>query len=272
MAEAIAQLTKGLERLTSLPVSVSRQRQELELRIALGRALIVAHGYATPAVGETYARARALCEQLNRPPEIVPVLYGQFVHYLIKGPLRLAREIAADLLQRGEDGADAGMTGMGHRLSGLPCFYFGEFLASRAHLEQALALTDPAHRALPFFFQDPLIPLLNYLSWNLCCLGYLDQARLRSKAAVEEASNLGHPYSLAYALLGACGVDWATRSREELLARADALVAISDEHGFPWLRAFGTIYRGSALAGSGQSTEGIAVLEAGLPHSMQLGR
>jgi predicted ATPase len=178
--------------------------------------------------------------------------------------LRLAREIAADLLQRGEDGADAGMTGMGYRLSGLPCFYFGEFLASRAHLEQALALTDPAHRALPFFFQDPLIPLLNYLSWNLCCLGYLDQARLRSKAAVEEASNLGHPYSLAYALLGACGVDWATRSREELLARADALVAISDEHGFPWLRAFGTIYRGSALAGSGRTTEGIAVLEAGL--------
>jgi predicted ATPase len=69
---------------------------------------------------------------------------------------------------------------------------------------------------------------------------------------------------LAYALLGACGVDWATRSREELLARADALVAISDEHGFPWLRAFGTIYLGSALAGTGQFEEGIALLRAGL--------
>jgi hypothetical protein len=36
MAEAIAQLTKGLELLTSLPDSDSRQRQELELQIALG--------------------------------------------------------------------------------------------------------------------------------------------------------------------------------------------------------------------------------------------
>src|SRR5215472_6116227 len=71
MSEAMAQLTKGLELLASTPDSASRQLQELELRIALGRALIVAHGYATPAVGESYARARALCEQLGRPPEIV---------------------------------------------------------------------------------------------------------------------------------------------------------------------------------------------------------
>ena len=68
MAEAIAQLRKGLELLTSLPDGASRQRQELELQIALGRALIATQGYAAPAVGETYARARALCEQLDRPP------------------------------------------------------------------------------------------------------------------------------------------------------------------------------------------------------------
>jgi hypothetical protein len=62
MAEATAQLTKGLELLTSLPDSVSRQRQELELQIALGRALATTQGYAAPPpVGETYARAHALC-------------------------------------------------------------------------------------------------------------------------------------------------------------------------------------------------------------------
>src|SRR6516162_2397936 len=123
MAEAIAQLTKGLELLTSLPDSAARQRQELELRIALGRALVVAHGYAAPAVGETYARARALCEQLGRPPEIVQVLVGQWVHHLEKGPLPLAQEIAAELLQRGEDEADVVITVTGHRLSGSTCFH-----------------------------------------------------------------------------------------------------------------------------------------------------
>ena len=99
MAEATAQLNKGLELLTSLPDSASRQRQELELQIGLGRVLIATQGYAAPAVGEAYARARALCEQLDRPPQIVPVLYGQWVHHLLKGPLhggaRARRRVAA---------------------------------------------------------------------------------------------------------------------------------------------------------------------------------
>src|SRR6516225_8650808 len=157
MAEAIAQLTKGLELLTSLPDSASRQRQELELQIALGRAMVTTQGYAAPAVGEAYARARALCERLDRPPEIVPVLYGQWVHYLLKGPLRQAREIAAEFLQRGEDGANVPITMVGHRLSGSSCFHLGEFLAARTHMEQALARFDPAHRSfyMSFHIQDP---------------------------------------------------------------------------------------------------------------------
>ena len=246
VAEAITQLKKGLELLTSLPDGVARQRQELQLQIALGRALLVSRGYAAPTVGETYARARALCERLDRPPEIVPVLYGQCLNHLINGPLPLAREIAADLLQRGEDGADVPITMMGHRVSGLTCFFLGEFLASRAHLEQALARFDPAHGPfyMSFDIQDPLVTLLNFLSRDLFCLGYLDDARLRIEVAVEEASKLGHAFSVAIALSGACWVDWAMGSHEELLARANALIAVSDEHGFPWQRAVGTVYRG----------------------------
>ena len=236
------------------------------MQIALGRALIVAQGYAAPAVGETYARARALCERLDRPPEIVPVLYGQYVYHLLRGPLRLAREIAADFLKRGEDGAGVAMTVIGHRLSGLTCFYLGELSASRAHLEQALARYDLGHRPfyMSFHIPDPLVNLLGYLSIDLFCLGYFDQARLECEAAVEEGHKNGHAFSLTQALSGACQVDWGIGSREELLARADAFIAVADEHGFPFHRAMGTIYRGWALAGSGQTGQGIALLEAGV--------
>jgi predicted ATPase len=266
MVEAVAQLTKGLELLTSLPSSASRQRQELEMQIALGLASTVTQGYAASAVGEAYARARALCERLDGPPQIVPVLHGQIVYYLVKGSLRLARALAAELLQRGEDGGDARITLNGHRLSGLVCFHLGELLASRAHLEQALAHFDPAHRPfyMSFTVQDPLIPLLNYLSSDLCCLGYLDQARFRSEASVEEANKLHHVYSLAIALFGACIADWAMRSCAEMQARADALIAVSNEHGFPYSRAAGTVFRGWALAGSGQTTAGVTLLRAGV--------
>jgi predicted ATPase len=116
----------------------------------------------------------------------------------------------------------------------------------------------------PFAVQDPLVTLLYILSLDLCFLGYLDQARFRSEAAIEEARKLRHTYSLGACLSGACWTDWATRSREELLARADALIAVADEHGFPLNRAMGTVFRGWALAGSGPTGKGIALLEAGV--------
>jgi class 3 adenylate cyclase/predicted ATPase len=266
MAEAITQLKKALELLTSLPDGVARQQQELELHIALGRALIAAQGYAAPAAGETYARARALCEQLDRPPEIVPVLYGQCAQYISKGRLRRAREIAAELLQVGEEGGIVAITVLGHRLSGAACFNLGEFLTARTHVEQALALFDPGHRPfyVSFNIPDPLVNLLSYHSIDLFCLGYFDQARLECEAAVEEGHKTGHAFSLTAALSGACQADWGIRSRAELLARADTIIAVSDEHGFPFHRAMGTVYRGWALAGSGQTEQGIALLEAGV--------
>jgi predicted ATPase len=166
----------------------------------------------------------------------------------------------------GEEGAVVAITVLGHRLSGAICFHLGEFLTSRAHVEQALALFDPGHRPfyMSFHIQDPLVTLLNYLSIDLYCLGYFDQARLECEAAVEEGHKNGDAFSLTIALSGACQADWGTRSREELLARADALIAVADEHGFPFHRAVGTVYRGWSLAGSGQTGQGIALLEAGV--------
>jgi class 3 adenylate cyclase/predicted ATPase len=266
MAEAIAQLTKGLELLKSLPEAAARWRQELDLQIALGRALIMTQGYAAPAVGETYARARELCERLGRPSQIVAALYGQFVYRLVKGPLRLAGEIAGEFLKQGEDSADEVITAMGRRTSGVTCVHLGELLSAREHLEQALARFDPAHRPFyaSFYVHDPLVILLYYLQWDLCCLGYLDQARFRSEAAVEEAHKLGHAFSLSASLTIACFVDWATRSHDELQARADAAILASDEHDFSFNRAMGTIYRGWALADGGQTMEGLALLRAGV--------
>ena len=87
---------------------------------------------------------------------------------------------------------------------------------------------------------------------------------LRSEAVVEEACKLGHVFSVSASLTIACFVDWATRSHHELQARADAAIAASDEHGFSFNRAMGTVFRGWALTGSGQAAEGIAQLRAGL--------
>ena len=56
--EAAAQLWKGLALLSGVPDDARRLQQELELQIALGRALQATKGQASPLMGKTYARAR----------------------------------------------------------------------------------------------------------------------------------------------------------------------------------------------------------------------
>ena len=273
MAEATSHLTKGLALLTSLPASASRQSHELELQLGLGRVLIATQGFAAPVVGEAFERARALCEQLDRPPQIVQVLYGQWAFRLMKGPLHVARELASEMMRRGEDTSDAAVILMGHRLSGSTCFQLGEFSAARAHLEKGLAQFDPKDR--PFYMsvaaQDAKVTMLAYLSANLTYLGYLDQARLGSKAAVEEARRLGHAFNLAHALHLSCLADFATCPGERLQAQADAVIALSEEHGFSFLRATATFWRGLALSEIGQTAEGIAQMKTGLAQYVATG-
>src|SRR5207302_11289028 len=58
MAEAAAQIQKGLDQLALLPDSPERQRQELEFLSALGAALQAAKGYGASETGNAYCRAR----------------------------------------------------------------------------------------------------------------------------------------------------------------------------------------------------------------------
>ncbi len=60
MAEAVAQLRKGLDVLAGLPDGPWRQQQELDLQVALGTALTATKGWSAAEVGETLARAQSL--------------------------------------------------------------------------------------------------------------------------------------------------------------------------------------------------------------------
>jgi predicted ATPase len=81
MTEAVAQLQKGLDVLAGLPDGHWRQQQELDLQIALGRALAATKGFSAADVGETIARARALAEQIDRPEYLVRLSLGQWAFH-----------------------------------------------------------------------------------------------------------------------------------------------------------------------------------------------
>jgi predicted ATPase len=74
LAEAVVQLSSGLEMLQSLPKGFGRDRRELGLQLAFGVALIALRGQPAPETGETYARARELCRRVGETEQLFPVL------------------------------------------------------------------------------------------------------------------------------------------------------------------------------------------------------
>jgi class 3 adenylate cyclase/predicted ATPase len=266
MREAVAQLRKGLDLVSDLTDSSAREEQELDLQIALGNALMATKGYAAPESGEAFARARDLCERLNRPSRLGPVLEGQFSFHLGRGELEGAKHHAEEIRHLGEALNDAMWRCIGSMSAGHAHFFLGRFTDARAYEENALSLWDPMYR--PFLArQDPYVGMRMRLSRTLLCLGYVDQARLRREEGLAEARQLS-PYTRAYALSIAWHSDWAMEegvtSAARMLRSAEKLQAIAGTYDFPYFFAIGNIMRGWGLGIGGQSSEGIPLLLEGL--------
>jgi len=102
------------------------------------------------------------------------------------------------------------------------------------------------------------VDYLFYASRTLWYLGYPEQALKRNHEALALARGLFHPFTLAYALVGAAVFHLLRQEGQLARERAEEVITLSTEHGFPNRLAVGTLLRGWALAEQGQVEEGIA--------------
>ena len=265
MTEAVAQFRRGLCLLSGMPDDVTRHEQELGLQIELGHALFATKGYAAPESGEAFARARQLCELLNRPPSR-EILIGQFVFSIGREELQQAERHADAIRRAGEARNDQRWNAAGLACSGFISFLRGRFIDARAHYENVLGLWDPTYRPSVVSPDDPYVASLIILSRTLLCLGYVDQARLRRDEALAEARRIS-PYNLTYALCDAWPGDWAIMGEKEArttLQSAEQALTSSREQTFPMFLAAGHITRGWCMGAVGQAEEGIPLLLQGI--------
>jgi predicted ATPase/class 3 adenylate cyclase len=264
--EAINHLTKGLEVLTALPATLERARQELDLQTTLGPVLGAVKGFASPDTARAYARARELCQQVGETPQFFPVLYGLWRFYMVRAELQTTRDLAEQLFSIAQRAQDPALLLEAHRLLGPTMFWLGELGPAREHLEQGMALYDPQQHCSHVFVygQDPGVACQSFAAWAMCALGYLDQALQSINKALTLAQELTHPFSVAYALQLAVFVHQFRRETQEVQKRAEAVIALSAEQGFPYWLAFGTILRGWAITAQGEGAEGIAQVRQGL--------
>jgi class 3 adenylate cyclase/predicted ATPase len=265
MAEAAAQLQKGLDQLALLPDTPERQRQELEFHSALGAVLTAVKGFAAPETGQVFARARALWEQLGSPSGFLHVPFGQSTHHEVRGELDLAERLDEDLLRVSRQRNDSAGLVLAHLSTGRDLMLVGRFAPARSHLEAGLALYDPiSHRSLVHQAgSHPQVVSQTYLGIVLFCLGFPDQALAQGDAAIAEAGRLAHPPSFATSLAVGNRLLSLVGDNATLDERADDLVAVATEQGFPYWHAQGTIYRGWVKVKNGDVEEGMPLLRSG---------
>jgi len=271
--EAINHLTKGLEVLMNLPDTLERARQEVDMQITLGPALMAVKGISSPDTERAYARARELCQQVGETPKLFPVLYGLFSFHISRSELQATRELADQLFSLAKRAQDSGLLLEAHRVLGQTMWILGEPAPAREHLEQGMALYDPQQHSTHAFVygQDPGVLCRSLVAMPIWLLGYPDQALQSTQEALSLAQELNHPFSLVSALLLAAGVHQSRREAQAAQERAETSIALSTEQGFPQWLAYGTMYRGWAMTAQGDGAGGIAQMHQGFDVYRALG-
>jgi class 3 adenylate cyclase/predicted ATPase len=273
LAEAAAQFTRALEQIATLPGTPALRREQIKLQVALITPLIHVKGYAAPETKAAAKQARLLIEQaeaLGAPSEdpllLFSVLYAFWVTNFVAFDGDVCRDLAAQFLALAEKQRATVPVMIGHRLMGNSLLLTGDIAEGRGHLDQAIALYDPAeHRPLAARFgQDVGVGALSYRSQALWVLGYPDAARVDMDHALKNAREIGQAATLMLALAYAGLIFFRCRNHMEAIARAEELFALAEEKGSAYWKALAMMEKGCALTLKGQASDVIEMLISGI--------
>jgi len=273
LEEAGEQFTRALALLASLPSTPALRREQINFHVWLTNALMHTKGRAametTASVDQTRVlieRAQALGDTLDDPLLLLSVLYGSWNASYIAFNGGALRELSAQILTLAEEQGTIVPLMVGHRLMAMSLLHTGDIAAARAHFDRAIALYDRVeHRALATRFgQDVRVAILSFRSQAVWMLGYPEAAMADADQAVSYAREIRQAGTLMYAL----GVTSLThvncRNYATASALEDELAALVDETGALHWKGLGMSVRGWLLALSGNASDAVPMIIAGL--------
>ena len=135
--------------------------------------------------------------------------------------------------------------------------FTGDIAEGRGHLDQAIALYDPAeHRPLATRFGlDIAVHILVFRSLALWLLGYPEAALKDADDALRNAREIGQATWLMTALCVLAAPYTLCGNRAAAAAQAQELVALAEEKGSLFWKAFGMVNQGCVLALTGRTLD-----------------
>jgi len=272
--EALAHCTAGIETYTTLPPTPTLTSDALALSLTLGATRLATEGSASPAVEQAYRHAYVLAQELGDTSQMFPALYGLGSYYRVRAEFGTSYELMQRLMQVAQNAADPALLLMAHfALGGMLRYWRGGLVQARWHLEQSLALYDPAqHGTLASRYGlYPQVSSLANLATLLRQLGYPEQARQRSHEAVTLAQAAGSPFDVTVALAYDALLLQMCHALPQAQAQSEAVLALAAQHGFAhWMHSCDVLH-GWGLAIQGQAGEGIGHIRRGLERLSAMG-
>src|SRR5262249_40252260 len=204
--------------------------------------------------GHTYTRARQLCEQLDDPQQLFPVLRGLCNYYHVRAELQTAHTLGEQFLTLAQQVQDSAMLVAAHRALAGTLFYLGEITSALTHATKGMAFyNSQQHRTSAFLYgEDAGVVCQSFAARALWYLGYPAQSLVRSQEAVTLAQQINHPFSLCLALGNAAIFHQCRQEGQATHAYAEATIPLGAEQGFAFWRARSVLLRAWALAQQGQ--------------------
>jgi predicted ATPase len=273
LVEAVAQLTRALNQIATLPASPALRREEMKLQVALITPLTHVKGYAAPETNAAVERARQLIEQaetLGEPPDdpllLFSVLYGVWVANYVAFDGGMMRELSTEFLALAEKQRATMPLSVGHRLVGTSLACTGDIAQGRAHLDRAAALYNPTeHRPLALRFgQDVRVAILSNRALALWMLGYPTAALADTDQLLTDAREIGQAATVMYALFHAAHIQLFRGNYQAVNTLGEEVVALAEEKGALLWKGSGVIDQGYVSALTGKASDAVQMITAGI--------
>ena len=273
MVEAVAQVTRALDQIATLPATPALRRLQIKLHVALITPLMHVKGYAATETKVATERARQLIEQaealgepLEDPLLLFSVLAGFWTANYIAFNGDVMRELAAQFLTLAEKQRAIIPRMIGHRLMAISLLCTGDIAQGRAHSDRAFALYDPASRRplAALFGIDAGVAILSYRGLALFLLGYPEAALADAERLLKVAREIDQAATLMYALAHAHQTIFQCGNYAAATEICNELVALADNKGALFWKAGGICGQGLAFAVTGRASEAVQMIASGI--------
>jgi predicted ATPase/class 3 adenylate cyclase len=262
--ETIGLTNDLLDILSSATSTPDRATQEITLRTSLARVLMATKGYSRE-VEEAYATALQPFEG-RELPQLFPVLRSLASYYIHQSEFDKGAQMGREILRLAERQQDTGMLVEGHLVLGVCVSTLEGIPVALEHLDEAIAqLRTGPPGSRPFRLGNNAgATCFTTSAFLLWMLGYPDKAVARADEAITLATQLQHPYTLAYVEFH-CGLLRLWLGQPELVREhAVRVLHLEQQYDFPLWRALGTCLLGVADAQLGRAEKGLAEVNEGI--------